>query len=238
MIRIVIVDDDEFYCQRIKKICTDFFQTANDQYEVTVYPDCQQLIWDLEENIGYDIYLMDIEMPKMNGMKLAKLICEKYDEPYIIFITAYLEYSVEGYQYNVWRYIIKNQLQTRLPEALFDLYENLCKREVEQYTIIRSNSIERIALMDILYLNKEGKNTLIHTMREVFHERKPIQKFVEELNKPYILISDRSYAVNLRHVMKVDGHWLLMRNGERVPISIPKYQTVRKSIAEYWSRML
>ena len=80
------------------------------------------------------------------------MIREKYDEPYIIFITAYLEYSVEGYQYNVWRYIIKNQLQTRLPEALFDLYENLCKREVEQYTIIRSNSIERIALMDILYL--------------------------------------------------------------------------------------
>lgn len=238
MIRVLIIDDDEKYCERIKKICTDFFQTANDEYTIVAYSDCQQLIWDFQENVDYDIYLIDIEMPLMNGMELAKMLREKYDEPYIIFITAYLEYSIECYQYKTWRYIIKSQLEDKLPGALKTLYDNLQRREVEQYTIVRNNSIERIAFMDILFLNKEGKNTIIHTMKENFYERKPIQRLVEEIDKPYMLFSDRSYVVNVRHVMKVDGHSLIMRNNACVPIAITRYQIVRKYIAEYWRKTL
>lgn len=49
----------------------------------------------------YDAYILDIEMPDMNGMELAHEIRLKYQESFILFVTSYLKCSLKGYEYGI-----------------------------------------------------------------------------------------------------------------------------------------
>lgn len=50
------------------------------------------------------------------------------------------------------------------------------------------------------------------------------------------IMTDKSYGVNIRHVLRLRDHMLTMRNGDSVPVSLPRYQQVKKAISDYWGR--
>ena len=58
----------------------------------------RRFYFDLEEGFHYDICFLDIEMPQMNGLDLAKKIRASAQATYLVFITSYLQYAVEGYE--------------------------------------------------------------------------------------------------------------------------------------------
>ena len=64
-------------------------------------------------------------MPGINGLELAQKIRLKYLKPYLVFITSHMEYSVEGYEYNAYRYILKENMEEKLPPALEIMLEDL-----------------------------------------------------------------------------------------------------------------
>lgn len=110
MIRIAVVDDELFFADRIREIADKFFKDKDIDYEIKVYTHPVELRWDVEDGDYFDIYLIDIEMPGMDGLALAQCIRMIYAEPYIIFVTAHMKYSIKGYEYDVWRYIIKDRV--------------------------------------------------------------------------------------------------------------------------------
>ena len=67
------------------------------EYEIKLYNTPGNLVWDLEEQTYFDIFLIDIEMSGINGLELAQKIRLKHLKPYLVFITSHMEYSVEGY---------------------------------------------------------------------------------------------------------------------------------------------
>ena len=68
----------------------------------------------------------------MNGMELARRIRQLYDSPYIIFVTSYMEYSIKGYEYNAWRYIVKDEMHQNLPLA----YDSLIARSFQKQFLV------------------------------------------------------------------------------------------------------
>lgn len=234
MIKIAIVDDEPDYIKHIEKITCDYFNATELQYQITTYNMPQELLWDIEEDEYFDIYLIDIEMPVVNGMKLAYAIRQKYDTPFIIFVTAYLKYCIKGYEYNVWRYITKDTMSETLPLAFDGLLEKMNNKIQKFYIIELRYRISKISYDDIYYFRKDGKYTEFYTKQGVFRERKSILKVLEDLNDVVFVLTDRSYAVNLRHVMMLGDHCLTLRNNAEVPISIPQFTKVKKIISDYW----
>ena len=72
-----------------------------------------------EENTnGYDIIFLDIEMPKLNGIELAKQIRSKLPDVILIFLTSHNEFAPQGYKVKALRYLSKLNMREQLNEAL------------------------------------------------------------------------------------------------------------------------
>ena len=79
------------------------------------------------DEVKPDIALLDIEMPGMNGIELAKYIKEKYAECIIIFITAYdrFDYAIEAMHIKAFDYLLKPWKEERLCELIDTAIENV-----------------------------------------------------------------------------------------------------------------
>lgn len=232
--KIAILDDEKVYLNIIQKIIEDFAKKTRMLYEIKQYEYPRELLWDLEEGMYYDAYILDIEMPGMNGMELAHEIRMKYQESFILFVTSYFKYSLKGYEYGIFRYIMKEQVQEELPPALEEMQKKIEGRNQRFYTIESQSVLARLAYEDILYLDVSGKYVYFHTKQGEIRERASLQKVFAALGAKEFVYTDKSHIVNLKHVMQLEGNTVVMRNQERIPVSIPQAQKLKKAISDYW----
>ena len=95
---------------------------------------------------------------------------------------------------------------------------------------------EKLYYKSILYVYKDGKNSVFVTTGGVSKVRKALGKVYEELGQDSFIIVDRSYLVNFAHVMKVVKNEIILRNGESITVSRPHIQEVKKEISNFWGR--
>lgn len=117
-IRAAIVDDDNGSREAIYQIVDTFFQGQNIDYRICLYESPMELLMDLDQGKYYEIYLLDVEMPVLTGIELARRIRKYYFEPAIIYITDHVQYSIEAFEVEAFRYIPKRFIVEKLPEAL------------------------------------------------------------------------------------------------------------------------
>lgn len=235
MIHIALIDDNALFIQSAFTVITNYFDSKKRTCSIKKYMNPQELVWDLDENMYFDIYFIDIEMPGMNGFELTQSIRCKYPNPFIIFVTSHLEYSLKGYEYNAFRYILKSQMEEKIPQALTYILNQLDQLTVRQYIIQTSSKLIRLNHNEILYLHVDKKYTYIYTLSDEYRERISLSNAYNKLNNPDFLYVDKSYIVNLYHVMSLVNHEIHMRNGSVLPVSLPQFRTVRNSICDYWS---
>ena len=91
------------------------------------------------DEVKPDIALLDIEMPGMNGIELAKYIKEKYADCIIIFITAYdrFDYAIEAMHIKAFDYLLKPWKEERLCELISTAIENVRSMQ-KTYSIVHS----------------------------------------------------------------------------------------------------
>lgn len=234
MIRIAVVDDELFFADRIREIADKFFKDKNIDYEIKVYTHPVELKWDVEDGDYFDIYLIDIEMPGMDGLALAQCIRMTYAEPYIIFITAHMKYSIKGYEYNVWRYIIKDRADEQLPLAFEGLIKQLKKRQERFYIIESPSKTVKVSYDDIYYLHIKGKYTYFYARTGIYRDRCTLKQAVETLDSTVFRFVNKSYVVNLKHILEIDGTSLVMRDGELIDLSVPQRSAVKSALSDLW----
>ncbi len=234
MFRIAVIDDEAFFLEKCRRITKSFFNERKIQSEVKTYKYASLVLEDIKDNLYFDIYLIDIEMPDMNGMELAHQIRQLYDSPYIIFVTSYLEYSIKGYEYNAWRYIVKDEMHKKLPLAYDSLINQIKQKKEKFYIIEHPKKILKLLYEDIYYIYKDGKNAVFVTRNCSWNDRITLERVMQALDDSMFVRCERGHIVNIRHVMSVEDDELLMRNGEKIRISNALVKTVKKVITEYW----
>ena len=235
MLKIAVLDDQEVYLNSIEIITRNCMLEQGISYEIFTYNSPEDLLYDIEEDNKYDIYLLDVELPTTSGLEVARKIREKYYEPIIIYITNYVEYAVEGYEANAYRYIPKKMLEQKLPEAYASIYPSIENKKKEFYIIEKNHKLERIAYEDIFYIKKDEKYILLVHKHGISRDRKTMAEFMESVKSYDSFIGvDRSYVVNVLHVMSLKNQQIILRNGDVIPISKPKLSYVKKEIMRIW----
>lgn len=235
MLKIAVLDDQELYLNSIEVITRNCMLEQGISYEIFTYNSPEDLLYDIEEDNKYDMYLLDVELPTTSGLEVARKIREKYYEPIIIYITNYVEYAVEGYEANAYRYIPKKMLEQKLPEAYASIYPSIENKKKEFYIIEKNHKLERIAYEDIYYIKKDEKYILLVHKHGISRDRKTIAEFIESVKSYDSFIGvDRSYVVNVLHVMSLKNQQIILRNGDVIPISKPKLSYVKKEIMRIW----
>ncbi len=234
MSKIVVVDDHDIFLKIVSKVIKNYYYKKGLPLELKVYNKADLLIYDLNDKIFYDIYLLDIVMPESSGIQLAQLIRQQDGEAIIVFITLHMDFLLKGYDVNAYQYIPKTEIEEKLPETLKSIQRKL-EINKEQFLVITTNSrYEKIILRDIYYIYKKDKNVHIVTANGDTFLRETLKQVYEKLDKEQFLFIDRGYIVNLLHVMKLNSNEILLRNRITLCVSRTHLNQVKKSIHKYW----
>ena len=110
MIYIAICDDDEKTIVQLRKRVQMLLKENNIVAKISEYSQSRLLQYDVQEGKYFDLILSDIEMPQIDGMKLAEYIKKYLPEVFIIFITSHTKYAIDAYELSVFSYVPKLSL--------------------------------------------------------------------------------------------------------------------------------
>ena len=237
MLRIAICDDEAAMIETVRAITAHFLRTQGVDGEIQCYSRSDTLRDDLDDGSFYDLFLLDIEMPKVDGMTLAEKIHAELPAATMIFITSHLEYAISAYEFAIFRYIPKTQLAEKLPQALADFYKLYALERGDFYTIAVKNHVEKLAHRDILYVLKDGKYAVFYLRGgRTAQVRKNLSEVAGELG-PSFLLADRGAIINLANVDSMDGQDVIL-DGARVCISKASVPAFKTALLHFWEGQL
>lgn len=239
MIRLAICDDDAQAVEAHRTLAEQALTGAGYGTRVETYTKSESLLADIcEDGRAFDLILLDIEMPGMDGMALVEKITPYLPQVRVIFITSHREYAIVAYTLNIFRYVPKDELSKRLPQAILDAAQLIALEEGKSYTIQNAHRLEKLALRDILYIAREGKNVCFLTAQGAALERTSLAAVMERLDDPAFVMIDRGMIVNLVHVLAVKDGFAVLDNGVQLPISRGHLAEVKAQLAAYWGALL
>ena len=113
----LICDDDYAISQQVLPVVEQFFLTSGIEGDVEVYNDSEICLDAISQTV-YDLYILDIVMPGINGIELAKVIREHNKNGIIIFMTSSDSYHTEAFSLEALQYISKPIDSASLKRAL------------------------------------------------------------------------------------------------------------------------
>lgn len=218
MLRIAICDDmPEFLLQT--RYAIERWKDKPDNLYIETFEDADSLITS-HHSKPFDIILMDIIMPLLNGLDAAKEIRQSDKSVKIVFLTHSSEYAVDSYSVKANNYLLKPLDTTALFRCLTELSEEIALQS--KYLTIRSvTAVHRVMLQDIEVIEAHQKHTLLSLSNgSVIEAIEPLYFFEEKLLADVEFYKcHRSYIVNLYRIKTYTQNELLMRCGYRIPIS-------------------
>lgn len=237
MIRIAIVDDDEVLRNKIYEEIQVIIN-KNDNIEVLMFPSGESFLEEMKNKALFDILFTDIQMSGMNGMELGKVVREAHSEMYIVFITSYAEYAAQSYMIEAYQYILKQDIEYRLPIVVRQLIDKI-DLDSRQYRMMKMNEGQvKVYYKDIIYIykSKNGKYVNFVTAVREYRERISLQQVYQEMRSKTFIMVERGYIVNMKHIYKLSGDTIHLENNYTVKISRAKLADVKKQINYYWGK--
>lgn len=214
--RIAVCDDNPKELERIKGC----FCRIQGYDLVCSYFDSTSTVMEIlkTENSPYDLYILDIEMPGMNGLKLAKSIREKDSRALFVFLTSYTRYMKDVFDVVIFDFIEKPISDEKLLQILerAATYLNITS---QHFSFGYRASRYSLKYDRILYIEKKGRQALIHTFEDVYKTNMTLEEIWKQLNPKSFVHIHSSYIINLYNLDRKDNEIAIMRNGEKLHIT-------------------
>ena len=146
---------------------------------------------------------------------------------------------MDAFKVSAFRYNLKNRLEEDLPENLEAAIKKIYEQSRHYYTVINNNYLEKVSLHDVLYIQKEKKNSVFYTRdKKVVKTRKPLADVFEELSSEEFVYIDRSCIANIARVDKILNGQAYFEEGTILPISRSNVNHVKDVLHLYWGSLL
>lgn len=229
-LKIAVCDDS----QEDRKYLADMLDNWSSGREVcvTLCSSAENFLFEYDDAHGFDIILLDVEMPGLNGVELAKLLRERGDNAQIIFITGFSDYIAEGYDVSALHYLMKPVREEKLFEVLNRAAENVTK--TEQTLIVETKSgVMRFKISEIEYVAALGHGTVISAAGKVTDIGIGISAISKKLDDGFIRCH-RSYIVGLRHISSIAKSELILDSGVKIPLARASRREVSDAFIKFY----
>lgn len=229
--KIAICDDDPLQREYIQKVVTKWAEKSRRLIDLRLYSAANPFLFDYEEEKDFDILLLDVEMPEISGVELAKIVRRSNAAVQIVFITGFYDYFSDGFDVSALHYLIKPIDESKLFPVLDKAAGNLSYRQ-RSVLLVTADAAIKVSLADITYIEAEKVHIIVHTTGGDFRTRISMAKFMEQLDDTFIKVH-RSFVVGLRYVKKITRTEIIMQGGEAVPISRGMYDEVHAALVKH-----
>lgn len=228
--RIAVCDDEKSQIESITALVREWSKAEKRVCEVKAFASAEAFMFEYSADGNYDILLLDVEMPGISGIEMAKRLRGEGCRAEIIFITSHFEFYGEGYEVDALHYLIKPVEAKKLYTVLTKASARL---ETEPPFVVFSCDGETVKLYerDILYIEASLHYIVIHAKNREYRLKETLSSFAEKLSDDFYQ-AHRSYYVSLKHIKRISRNELTLDSGETLPLSRGKYDDINYAFIE------
>lgn len=237
MLRIVLCDDEPAWCSLLADMVADWAEQRRIEVKTDLCGNADQFffIWEDEKNM--DILLLDIDMPGMDGMRLAHRLRDMGESMQIIFVTGFPEHAQEGYEVDALSYLLKPVKKEQLFACLDKAESRLGRREpelVEQ----TAEGIVKIRLRDLYFLESMAHDVMLYCRNRPDPIRcrtgiRHMEQKLREKSSSFFRLH-RSYLINLACVERIGRREVALEDGTRLPVPRGRWKELNEAYLDYY----
>lgn len=232
--KIAICDDNEAELTIIKELLELYAQCKNQNFIIKCFTSSVELASTAEFE-KFDIYFLDIIMPVMDGINLAREIRTFDKSSPVIFLTSSPEFAVESYTVKAFNYLLKPVDKDALYNTIDDILETFHKEHFDTFIIKNNSGIHKIYLSDIVYaealnrkviLNLKNNEQIVST--DVFSSICDTLMAHKEFALPH-----RSFIVNMNYIKTIDTVKIQLFNEKIIPLAQRRVSDIKKQYLDF-----
>jgi DNA-binding LytR/AlgR family response regulator len=187
----------------------------------------------LAQKIRYDVVFLDVEMPGMSGLEVARLVLDRRERPAVVFVTAHERYAVDAFAVEAFDYLVKPVEPERLARVV-DRLSQARKREqppVEKIPVVSAGGAKTLLDYDAVHwIEADGDYSRVHTYDRTYLSTSSLRELEELLPSRRFARIHRSHLVNLAKVAAVrragpDRLRLALDDQHRTELDVARRQT-------------
>lgn len=230
MYHIAIVEDEKEFRDQLRNYLKYYESEFYIEFQISEFEDGEDILRDYKNE--YDIILLDIEMPRLNGMDAAELIREKDEEVVLMFITNMAQYAIRGYSVGALDFVMKPITYYTFSMKMKRALKRVEKQENKPLVLNLPDGIKTLEIKQIYYVEVQNRMLHYYTDEGEIVVRGTLQA-AEEILKPYPFAKcNHWYIVNLMHVKEVNKYTAIVEP-HQIEISRRNKTGFLKALTEY-----
>lgn len=232
--RIAIVEDQDENIATLQTYLKNYEKERGTEIQTAIYKDGMEFASNY--HAVWDLILLDIEMPLLNGMDTARQIRKVDQDVLIIFITALSQYAIEGYSVRALDYILKPVQYYAFAAKIDQVCEIISTRQQKPILVSSKEGQLKLLPEQLLYVEVQNHTLCYHTKQQLLHTTgaQSLGKLAQQLADSGFARCHQAYLVNLRYVTRYDRSTVAL--GEEIlPMSRTYYKGFVLALLEYCS---
>ncbi|WP_192930233.1 LytR/AlgR family response regulator transcription factor [Alkaliphilus pronyensis] len=184
----------------------------------------EELLYKLDEK-WIDVFFLDIEMKRLNGIETGRAIREKFPDSIIVFITGYRNYALEAFEVYSLQYILKpitiekmKQLMGKITLRIEE--KNALNTRNKVFTFKNKEEVVQLQYNDIYFFEKQLRRIRICAKKGDFKFYGTMKVLLEELDSDSFIQCQQGFIVSKAKILEVKDYFIYFRDiKEKVPIS-------------------
>ena len=235
---ICVLDDMPKLAEKISAMVASYLECQDIRADITTVGSSEEL---RSLNIDkLDMLLADIDLGEgqENGIQLARFVKRRNPGCQIIFISSFLNYATDVYcADHVW-FLLKDQLEQRLPMALSKAMENLDPSGISHLVFKRGRERISINTSSIICIESHQRKVLIYCSDRIEEAYASISELSKQLPGDNFVRCHNSYIVNLAMVEKYGAKELILSGSICIPVSRQYRDAIKEAFMDYSVMML
>jgi len=236
VLNVCICDDDPRDLARIQALAEGFAQEHPEfPLSIQAFPASLQLLEHLDAKGGFDLYLLDILMPGLQGMELAERIRARNETAELIFLSSSPEYALEAFNVEASGYLLKPVEKERFDKLVLAAACRMSQPENHFLLLKTKDGLRKILFRELVLVESFNHNrvcSLAGGAKAVTGDT--LTSIMKRLDCDRRFFSPhRAYIINMEYIAALNADHILLSTGQKIPVSRASCTALKRAYMDY-----